>query len=77
MDKDRYSRGLEKLKEIDGEAGERVIQSLKEIAPDLDRYVIELMYAHSPSLAKYQEAGQADRVGHCFRGFSFVPCCST
>jgi cold shock protein len=38
---------------------------------------VELMSAHSPSLANSQEAGQADRFGHCFRGFSFVPCCST
>lgn len=44
MDKDRYSRGLEKLKEIDGEAGERVVQSLKDIAPDLARYVIEFPF---------------------------------
>jgi len=44
MNKDRYIRGLEKLKEIDGEAGERVIQSLKDIAPDLARYVIEFPF---------------------------------
>lgn len=44
MDKDRYTRGLEKLKEIDGEAGERVIQSLKDVAPDLARYVIEFPF---------------------------------
>ena len=44
MNKDRYARGLEKLKEIDGEAGERVIQSLKDIAPDLARYVIEFPF---------------------------------
>jgi 4-carboxymuconolactone decarboxylase len=44
MEKDRYTRGLEKLKEIDGEAGERVIQSLKDIAPDLARYVIEFPF---------------------------------
>jgi hypothetical protein len=29
MKDDRYDRGFEKLKEIDGEAGERVIDSLK------------------------------------------------
>ena len=29
----RYERGLEKLREIDGRAGERVIQSLEDIAP--------------------------------------------
>jgi hypothetical protein len=38
---------------------------------------IELMSAHSPALANYQEASQADRFGNCFRGFFFVPCCST
>jgi 4-carboxymuconolactone decarboxylase len=38
---DRYKRGWEKLKEIDGEAGELVIDSLKDIAPDFARYVIE------------------------------------
>ena len=38
---ERFKRGLAKLKEIDGEAGEKVIESLKDIAPDLARYVIE------------------------------------
>ena len=37
-------RGLKKLKEIDGEAGERVIESLKDIAPDLARYIIEFPF---------------------------------
>ena len=37
----RYNRGLQKLKEIDGYQGERVIESLKDIAPDLGRYIIE------------------------------------
>ncbi len=41
MTEDRYERGLKKLNEIDGEAGQRVINSLKDIAPDLGRYVIE------------------------------------
>ncbi len=41
MNQDRYAQGLLKLKEIDGEAGEQVIESLKDIAPDLGRYVIE------------------------------------
>jgi nucleoside-diphosphate-sugar epimerase len=41
---DRYERGFAKLKEIDGEAGERVIESLKDIAPDFGRYVIEFPF---------------------------------
>jgi 4-carboxymuconolactone decarboxylase len=44
MIQDRYERGWEKLKEIDGEAGERVIKSLRDIAPDFARYVIEFPF---------------------------------
>jgi 4-carboxymuconolactone decarboxylase len=44
MSTDRYQRGWEKLKEVDGEAGERVMESLKDIAPDLARYVIEFPF---------------------------------
>ncbi|MGA2642975.1 MAG: carboxymuconolactone decarboxylase family protein [Spirochaetia bacterium] len=44
MSNDKYERGLKKLREIDGEAGERVIESLKEIAPDLARYTIEFPF---------------------------------
>jgi 4-carboxymuconolactone decarboxylase len=44
MPSDRYQRGWEKLKEVDGEAGERVMESLKDIAPDLARYVIEFPF---------------------------------
>ncbi|HSS64677.1 MAG TPA: carboxymuconolactone decarboxylase family protein [Gammaproteobacteria bacterium] len=43
MDK-RYQRGLEKLKEIDAEQGERVITSLADIAPDFARYVVEFPF---------------------------------
>jgi 4-carboxymuconolactone decarboxylase len=38
---ERFVRGWEKLKEIDGEAGKKVIESLQNIAPDLGRYTIE------------------------------------
>lgn len=41
---DRYTRGWRKLKEIDGEVGERVIESLRDIAPDLGRYLIEFPF---------------------------------
>lgn len=41
MEQDRYQRGLNKLRQVDGEAGERVIASLAEIAPDFARFVIE------------------------------------
>jgi 4-carboxymuconolactone decarboxylase len=44
MSQSRYQRGWEKLKEIDGIAGERVIEGLKDIAPDLGRYVIEFPF---------------------------------
>ena len=41
---DRYQQGLAKLREIDGEAGERVIESLADIAPDFARYLIEFPF---------------------------------
>jgi len=41
---DRYQRGWEKLKEVDGEAGERVIESLKDIAPDFAQLLIEFPF---------------------------------
>jgi 4-carboxymuconolactone decarboxylase len=40
----RYERGLAKLREIDGEAGENVLRSLEDIAPDFARYLIEFPF---------------------------------
>ena len=40
----RYDRGLRKLSEIDGKAGERVIDSLNDIAPDFAQYLIEFPF---------------------------------
>lgn len=40
----RYARGLAKLREIDGQAGEQVLQSLEDIAPDFARYLIEFPF---------------------------------
>ena len=40
----RYDRGWDKLREIDGMAGERVISSLADIAPDFARYLIEFPF---------------------------------
>lgn len=42
--KNRYETGLKKLKEIDGEAGENVINSLKDISPELGRFTIEFPF---------------------------------
>lgn len=41
---DRYERGLAKLQEIDGGAGEQVVESLAGIAPDFARYLIEFPF---------------------------------
>jgi len=41
---DRYDRGLARLAEIDGEAGERVVASLADIAPDFARLLIEFPF---------------------------------
>lgn len=44
MNDDRYVRGWAKLKEIDGQAGENVIESLQDIAPDFARLLIEFPF---------------------------------
>ncbi|MFP3554646.1 carboxymuconolactone decarboxylase family protein [Paraburkholderia sp. SIMBA_049] len=41
---DCYARGWDKLKEIDGTAGEKVIASLASIAPDFARLLIEFPF---------------------------------
>lgn len=41
MENQRYLNGLDKLNEIDGEAGQNVISSLGGICPDLAKYIIE------------------------------------
>jgi len=41
---ERYRTGWEKLKGIDGEAGEKVINSLKDISPDLGKFIIEYSF---------------------------------
>ncbi|MHB1667662.1 MAG: carboxymuconolactone decarboxylase family protein [Thiomonas sp.] len=57
----RYARGWAKLREIDGEAGERVIDALKDIAPDFARYIIEFgfgdIYARPQLDLKSREIG--------------------
>lgn len=40
----RYQRGLQKLKEIDAEQGERVMANLADIAPDFARFVVEFPF---------------------------------
>lgn len=44
LESSRYSRGWEKLREIDGQAGEHVIASLADIAPDFAKYLIEFPF---------------------------------
>lgn len=41
MTDDRYVRGVARLAEIDGAAGDAVIAGLSDLAPDLGRYIIE------------------------------------
>ena len=44
MNNDRFKKGIERLNEVDGKAGEYVIDSLKETAPDLGTYIIEFAF---------------------------------
>lgn len=47
---ERYKKGWNKLKEIDGEAGEQVINGLKDISPELGRFIIEYSFGDVYSL---------------------------
>src|SRR5471030_2260323 len=44
MQNERYLRGWAKLQEVDGQAGEKVIDSLRDIAPDFARLLIEFPF---------------------------------
>ena len=44
MKSQRFKDGWEKLKEVDGSAGENVIKSLKDIAPDFADLLIEFPF---------------------------------
>ncbi len=41
---DRYARGEDKLREVDGEYGIEMAKSLNEVAPDLGRYLVEFSF---------------------------------
>lgn len=44
MDSERFKRGWETLKQIDGEQGERILSSLRNISPDFAKYLIEFPF---------------------------------
>ncbi|QQZ63357.1 carboxymuconolactone decarboxylase family protein [Paenibacillus sonchi] len=44
MTTERYERGWEKLMEVDGAGGAKVIESLRDISPDLGQFVIEFAF---------------------------------
>lgn len=44
MNDKRFDKGMEMLCQIDGGAGEGVIESLRDIAPDLGRYIVEFAF---------------------------------
>ncbi|MFY3327748.1 carboxymuconolactone decarboxylase family protein [Vibrio fluvialis] len=41
MTHSRFTAGLAKLNEIDGDAGQKVMESLQDICPDLARFTVE------------------------------------
>ena len=72
MNNQRYKSGLNKLKEIDGEAGQKVIDSLASISPDLAKYTIEFpfgdIYQRSGLDLKSRELATVaalTALGHC------------
>lgn len=46
MENIRYERGMRRLQEVDGSAGEQVIESLADISPDFGRMIIEFGFGN-------------------------------
>ena len=44
MELSRFEKGLKRLAEVDGNAGEHVIEALNDISPDLGKYIIEFAF---------------------------------
>ncbi|WP_316896762.1 carboxymuconolactone decarboxylase family protein [Pseudodesulfovibrio indicus] len=44
MDNERFERGMEMLRQVDGELGDRVVESLSDVAPDLARLMVEFAF---------------------------------
>lgn len=44
MSDERYERGLERLRELTGDRGDKVMAGIDEVSPDLARYVVEFGY---------------------------------
>ncbi|REG82128.1 carboxymuconolactone decarboxylase family protein [Marinomonas pollencensis] len=72
MSDSRFDKGLKLLNEIDGEAGQNVIDSLQDICPDLARYTIEFpfgdIYARTELDLKSREIATVaalTALGHC------------
>ena len=41
MEDERYVRGMEKFREVDGKGGEQAVTDLEGIVPDIRRYLVE------------------------------------
>jgi len=72
MENSRFNIGLKLLEQIDGEAGQNVIESLQDICPDLAKYTIEYpfgdIYARSGLDLKSRELATVaalTALGHC------------
>ncbi|NGF68214.1 carboxymuconolactone decarboxylase family protein [Citrobacter freundii] len=44
MESERFITGQKMLQQVDGKAGEAVVESLKDIAPDFARYLLEFPF---------------------------------
>jgi 4-carboxymuconolactone decarboxylase len=44
MGDERYERGRERLRELTGDRGDKVMAAIDEVSPDLARYVVEFGY---------------------------------
>ena len=41
MEDQRYIRGMERFREVDGKGGEKAVKDLEELVPEIQRYIVE------------------------------------
>ncbi|HEU0304302.1 MAG TPA: carboxymuconolactone decarboxylase family protein [Gaiellaceae bacterium] len=58
MSDERYERGLQRLRELAGERGEKVIDGVADVSPDLARYAVEFGYGDIYSRPELDDASK-------------------
>ncbi|HSG27721.1 MAG TPA: carboxymuconolactone decarboxylase family protein [Candidatus Krumholzibacterium sp.] len=44
MEDERYSRGLERFRQVDGKGGMKAVEALRDMVPEIERYLVEFPF---------------------------------